>query len=484
MTVVPSPPGGAARAWTKPGSKSKAPKLKAPPSVLMTMFTFVVVVAWFFSLLYALTRASAEVWGALLLIPVLIGITIPLIQGAARRQHDPRLERLLMVALILKLVGAIVRYAVAFNVYGGVADAKSYDTAGRVLAAGFRAGHLTFGHGKISDTHFIEVVTGVVYTIIGPTQLGGFFVFSWLGFLGLFMFYRAFVLAVPHGEHRRYALMLFFVPSLLFWSSSIGKEAWMTFTLGAVAYGAARVFMRKPFGFVFLGLGLWGTEVVRPHMALLILGGLLPAYVLRRKPQFAHSRQSLKVLGVAALVVAIVITLGGVEQRFKVTDASATTAQDIFNNTADQTTQGGSSFTPTRVHNPIQLPAAFVTVMFRPFPNEAGTTQGVVSAFEGVFLMLLTLASLKRLRGLGKEMIKTPYVIFALIYALVFVYAFSTIGNFGILVRQRVQVYPLFFVLLALPKPVFERKKSRARGRGGRVKSAPKSRIPQPSLTR
>jgi hypothetical protein len=325
-----------------------------------------------------------------------------------------------------------------------------------------------------------------VYTITGSSQLGGFFVFSWLGFLGLFMFYRAFVLAVPHGAHRRYALMLFFVPSLMFWSSSIGKEAWMTFTLGAVAYGAARVFMRKPFGFVFLGLGLWGTEVVRPHMALLILGGLLPAYLLRRKPQFVHSRQSLKILGVAALVVAIVFTLGGVEQRFKVTDTSASTAQDIFNNTADQTTQGGSSFTPTRVHNPIQLPIAFVTVMFRPFPNEAGTTQGVVSAFEGLLLMLFTIASFQRLRGIGKEMIKTPYVVFALIYTLVFVYAFSTIGNFGILVRQRVQVYPLFLVLLALPKPVFERKKPRARGRGRapRVTGAPKSRIAQPSLTR
>ena len=75
---------------------------------------------------------------------------------------------------------------------------------------------------------------------------------------------------------------------------------------------------------------------------------------------------------------------------------------------------------------------------------------------------------------------------FALIYTLVFVYAFSTIGNFGILVRQRVQVYPLFLVLLALPKPVFERKKPGARGRGRapRVTGAPKSRIAQPSLTR
>ena len=58
--------------------------------------------------------------------------------------------------------------------------------------------------------------------------------------------------------------------------------------------------------------------------------------------------------------------------------------------------------------------------------------------------------------------VTTPYVMFSLIYTLVFVYAFSAIGNFGILVRQRVQVYPVFFVLLALEKPLLNRK-SRAR---------------------
>ena len=72
---------------------------------------------------------------------------------------------------------------------------------------------------------------------------------------------------------------------------------------------------------------------------------------------------------------------------------------------------------------------------------------------EGAFLMLLTLLSIRRLARLPKELISTPYIIFAVIYTLVFIYAFSTIGNFGLLVRQRVQVYPLFFALLALPRP-------------------------------
>jgi hypothetical protein len=284
-----------------------------------------------------------------------------------------------------------------------------------------------------------------------------------MGFLGLYMFYRAYVLAVPNGDRHRYAKLLFFLPSLLFWSSSIGKEAWMTMTLGAVAYGAARAFTKKPFAIVFVALGLWGTEVVRPHMALLILGGLFPAYLLRRAPKGAPRKQSLKILGVAALVVAIIVVLGGVEQRFRVSSANSTTASQVFDNTEKQTDTGGSNFTAQRVHSPVQFPAAFVTVMFRPFPNEAHTTQGVVSALEGVFIMFMVLTSFDRLRGLPKELVQTPYVLFVLIYTGVFVWAFSTIANFGILVRERVQVYPLFFVLLCLPKrsPPEERKRRR-----------------------
>ena len=36
-------------------------------------------------------------------------------------------------------------------------------------------------------------------------------------------------------------------------------------------------------------------------------------------------------------------------------------------------------------------------------------------------------------------------------YTLMFVFAFSSVGNFGIITRQRTQVFPMVLVLLALP---------------------------------
>jgi hypothetical protein len=42
-------------------------------------------------------------------------------------------------------------------------------------------------------------------------------------------------------------------------------------------------------------------------------------------------------------------------------------------------------------------------------------------------------------------------VAFALTYVGLFVVAFASVGNFGILVRQRVQVMPFLLVLLVVP---------------------------------
>jgi hypothetical protein len=89
--------------------------------------------------------------------------------------------------------------------------------------------------------------------------------------------------------------------------------------------------------------------------------------------------------------------------------------------------------------------------VFRPWPYEATNLQSLFASLEGLFLLGLILMSLRRFAALPRAMIRRPYVTYALVYCLVFLYAFSSIGNFGILSRQRVQLYPFLAVLLCVP---------------------------------
>jgi hypothetical protein len=66
-------------------------------------------------------------------------------------------------------------------------------------------------------------------------------------------------------------------------------------------------------------------------------------------------------------------------------------------------------------------------------------------------LLILGAASFTRLLRLPKLIFQVPYVAYVVTYTIMFVIAFSSIGNFGILTRQRTQVLPLVVVLLALP---------------------------------
>jgi hypothetical protein len=407
---------------------------------------------WLLGLIGTTMAGDIDDAGGLLIVPLLAALTYPIARQISRIQQDVQIRRLVFTGLLLKGVGTCLRYAMAFSLYGGVSDAGTYHNAGKVLAQGFRHGNYNVGTEAVTSTRFVEVVTGVVYAIFGANRLGGFFVFSWLSFWGAYLYFRSFQMCFPHGDQKRYARLLFLLPSLLFWPSSTGKDAWMCFTIGVAVYGAARLLSANRFGLPVLLAGLWGCASVRPHVAAIVIVALGLSFLLRRATgRAAGMNLLLKVFMVGLMVVVLLVVVQQVQHKFSHTRSKGTDLSSILNYTELQTSQGGSSFTPARVSTPLDLPWATVTVLFRPFPYEAHTTQGLVTSLEGAFLVVLLLRSWRRVTRIVGEMFRTPYVTFCVLFTLAFVWVFSSIGNFGILVRQRVQIYPVFLVLLCLP---------------------------------
>ena len=344
--------------------------------------------------------------GALLVAPVLAAITGVLAVRLARREGQPDFALIVMVAFVAKMIGALARYYVAFVAYGGSADATGYDRYGRQLAPLYR--HLDFGAdvGKIPGTGFLRALTGVVYAITGTSRLGGFLVFSWFGLLGLLLFWRAFRIGVPDGDGRRYALLVLFLPSLLFWPSSIGKEAWMLVGLGVCAYGAARLFrgIGRGLGAFSLASGLAGVVLVRPHLGLIVLAGLVLGYAFN----IARHRSVLApvgwIVGLAVLAVTGVILVAQASSFLGVENLTQEAVDQKLTSVEQQTGQGGSEFDPVAVNNPLDVPGAAVTVLFRPFPFEAHSVFVAATSLEGVLLIGLCLVSWRRLRAIPAQM--------------------------------------------------------------------------------
>jgi hypothetical protein len=392
---------------------------------------------------------------AIFLIPIMLVASWPAFARQARRERDDRLAQLLLLALALKLLGSLVRYWVALHVYGGNADAVYYHQTGEQLAMRFRSGDFDISPYSLSGTDFVTVFTGVLYSVTGPSIYAGFLVYSWMAFAGMFYMYRAFVIAVPNGNSRSYAMLLFFLPSMLYWPSSIGKEAWMLFTLGLVAFGVARLLTGRPWrGLLLAGVGVWLGTLVRPHVVGMAALGMVVAYLLARPPRrMGVMGPVVKLMALVVLVVLAVLLLGTTEAYLR---QKGIEPQDgvssVLGETARRTGTGGSNFqVDVRGPSPGQFPIAVVTILFRPFPFEAHNAQAAVTALESFLLLCLTISRRRAVWQAIRHPRRRPYMAFVLVYLALFVFAFSTIANFGILARERTQLLPFFLVLLAIP---------------------------------
>ena len=426
--------------------------------------TVVLIAIYIAGLLLFMETSTYDTWGGLILGPILVLVSLPILARQAARERDRRLFWLLVSALLVKLAGAFVFHFVAYDLYDRAADAIGYHWGGVRLAERWRGGGWGTGFPSLTGVYFIKFLSGILYTVIGPTKFAGGLFFSWLGFWGLFLCYRAFTIAVPEGRARTYARLVFFLPSLAFWPSSIGKEAWMMLALGVAAYGSARALSGNTWrGLLMAGLGMWMAGLVRPHIAGLMGVALAAGYFFR--PSRVELRQLAPIAkGLSMVAVAIVAAIVVVRAERFLSDAGVETEQGVtgvqYSITA-QTSTGGSYFAPSILRSPIQTPKAVLTVLYRPLPYEAHNGPAIVSSLENTFLILFTLMripwGLAALRSIRRQ----PYVALAFTYSALFIVAFSSMANFGLLVRQRVQVLPFFLALLCVPPKRMEQLPSR-----------------------
>ena len=421
----------------------------AIPAVIA--FGVVATFALMTALLRVLDHSSYDIGGALLVAPVLVAISVPFVTWAAK--EDFAFRSMLYTSLAVKALFTVVRYIVIFNVYGGNADASRYHEVGAGLVSKWRHGSISFG-GVLPiarGTPFIERLTATVYSVIGPSKFGGFLVFSWFSWMGLVLFAKAMDVGYPGADSRRYRLGVLFLPSLLFWPSSLGKEAWMVFMLGLGSYGVARLLNHRIGGATITAAGLVGAGAVRSHVSAVVVAALAGAFIVRsRRGDDVVFGSVLNVLGMVGIVV--VLSFAVSRAGSELGGESQNQVGSILNRTAAQTLEGGSTFESVRANSPAQYPLALFTVLFRPTLLEVRNATQLQAAAETTLLAIIACRSWRRLVRLPRVMLSNSYLLFATLYVAIFCFAWSSIGNFGILARQRTQVLPFLLLLFAVPK--------------------------------
>lgn len=427
----------------------------------------------------AMNSLSYDVWGAFVLGPVLMAVSYPLLCRLFVGDRADLLP-LAVLGLLAKFVGAGFRYWVSYHAYLGFTDSANYHRVGSVIAARARAGELgVFDFLPHSlGTRFVEQLTGVVYTVTGPTRLGGALVFGTLAFWGSVCYLLAALTAVPGLRRRWYAGFVFFAPSLVYWPSSVGKESWMFFTLGVGTYGTTLLLAsssgRRRRGFVLASLGFLGGAFVRPHVVAMWVAGaavaLVVAIIARRRDALLVRRASVPGVvrrtrsEVASLALGLVVAAVGLVVVATVTlryldpmSGEGTSAglgdrvTRILDETQRRSSEGGSVLTPVVVEGPTDWPVAVVSTLVRPFPWEIDDLVTLLPGVEMVVFVVLGTMAARRILSVPRQFRGSPYLLMVVCATFMFGLAFSSIGNLGILTRQRSLVLPFGVLLLCIP---------------------------------
>ena len=402
---------------------------------------------------------------------------------------DRWVARAALAAIVLRGPLAVAHLFVAYVALGGAVDLFAYFEAAQTLAQSMFLSkeeavvpgffELDFSRGiQGVGWDLIDRIYAVGYLAFGPSIGAMLFLCGLLGFFGSYMFLRAYqaTFGLPR-EARLFAVLVFFSPSLAFWTGLLGKDSLMFLGLGLAAYGVANIAASFRLRYLVpLALGLAVILLIRQPTLLPVGGGAAVASVLslRHRLWSRGPEVVLRPFGYA-VVVAILIASASVvvtPLRGYITGAQLEDEGAKAGNLAegllavavhrhvglatDETTSTRSSIAvsikePTLQSSLTYLPLGMFTFLFRPLIWEAHNAVALLAAVDGTLLMALVVWRRRSLWQSLRSFFAVPFAAFCWIsfFLLTAGLAFET--NFGAIVRHRAMVLAFFFVLLAFP---------------------------------
>jgi len=375
-------------------------------------------------------------------VALIVGLDLILILLWTR--GHPSLRRLMAVGLLAKMAAAGLYVTMVVRVYGYAADMTHYYYAAQSMATSYgQTGVLTIPN-PLWGTDFPPFLAQCIFVVTGISLPVAMVIFASMSFWGAYFIYRAFCLGFPDATRFDIlATLAFLLPSCVFWTASISKDAVVMLGAGLATYGFARVHQRVGLpGYLLLATGLGVIMTVRPHMAGILAIAFIFPYLFGAN-RTGMSGLALKVLGIPALVALTWVFVSRAQTYVEMKDFSeskSTVMQVARNNSG----VGGSTYGGSLAARMVLAPF----LLIRPFPFEVHNFQAAFASIEGLGLLVMFVRRRKALYGTLARIRSNTFAMFLALYTLEFtvIYAAAT-TNFGLLNRQRVMLMPFTLML-------------------------------------
>jgi len=273
-------------------------------------------------------------------------------------------------------------------------------------------------------------------------------IFSFLSFVGTYNLYLFFEDKVVNKKVLQF--ILFGIPSIVFWTSGVHKEAIVIFALGTILYNLDHViqsnYTKRNLFFAILGLVL--LAYVRMYLLAFLLP-LIAAMILYNR--FETKETSLKVFMVAlGAFFAILFLIDMYTPKFSFFQEILVRRAYFLNSPGNMTfpVEG----IPHNYKGVLMLFWEAVTNPFiRPLPEDCNVFLAYMASIETVTLLLVFIGLLASVKI--KSILSNPYAIFSILFGLSTLFLIGLIvNNSGAIVRYRSIAIPFILIGLCLTR--------------------------------
>ena len=299
----------------------------------------------------------------------------------------------------------------------------------------------------LNGTYNVEVINYLFTYIVGKSYYSLKVVNSLIGFLGLIFLYKAYEHIMFKNNLKidyRFSYIFFLFPSVLFWSSILGKDPLNLFFVGMFTYAFIHIIDEFRFSyFLMIVLSVWLVSYIRNWYSVIMVTSMFLYYLK------INSIRNFLIL----LIVLPVFTL--LVQQF-LQGEGITSFSDIFLKMTETTKSlsYGKSKVTTHVITGLgdyllyYIPNLF-TALFRPMIWDIRNPFTALAAVENVILLYLVYKYIFRY---WRQIYSNKYLKFLIlfIFSWSLLYVIISPANLGGAARFKLQVLPAMLILIGV----------------------------------
>jgi len=287
-----------------------------------------------------------------------------------------------------------------------------------------------------NGTSFIYFLAYPFVKLLSLSFISVMLLFSYFGYLAVLLFYIAAIENIklnPIWNNLSAIELIFLLPNIHFWTSSLGKGSVITLGLGLFIFGLSRFNQR----ILMIIIGLFITYMIRPHVFFtLVVSTMIGVFITNSgiKPLFKWT----------ILFISIFLFFYLSEDVLKFTNAESL---DVFssNNIGHRAAELSKANTGVDISN-YSLGLKLFTFWFRPLFVDANGVFGILVSFENLFYLYFFGYVIKNLFFTWSKF-NGWFRISILIFILGSIILAQITGNLGLAIRQKAQLMPFFFIV-------------------------------------